>query len=324
MGCAQSSPADEHRNAPQPPYAAAPPQVGASWWYCTLVQPPYRRPARSHRGASTHCSQYPPQYGHPAYGGKTGASVMTPDTTPWDQRQAVVTKAAPTPFGARLPGDPLRSANAISVGIDFGTARSGYAFVYGTDNVPQLQFAWPGEADRQVGWSDALCWHRSFGRRSPVRLQKLPEVTRPSPRRRRQSPRCSMRQPSPTAARPGSPLRGAWRLTGGETRGLHLPAGCIRGLHPPHRCPGLAVLRPFCPSSDPRRAENTNKTHLRLRRHIYSVPPRPLCRGHAPCCQQAGAPYSAYLTLRRYVTVPPREQSRYAYLESFKLLLTPS
>ena len=50
--------------------------------------------------------------------------------------------AASAAMPARLPANSIRHAgpvNSLNVGIDFGTARSGYAFAYGTDNTPQLQ-----------------------------------------------------------------------------------------------------------------------------------------------------------------------------------------
>jgi hypothetical protein len=47
------------------------------------------------------------------------------------------------PMPARLPANSIRhpqgNVKSLNVGIDFGTARSGYAYAYGSDNIPQLQ-----------------------------------------------------------------------------------------------------------------------------------------------------------------------------------------
>lgn len=55
---------------------------------------------------------------------------------------------------------PLRPANVLYVGIDFGTSRSGYAFAYGADSPPQLQFVWPGESVQQAKTVTALLYDK--------------------------------------------------------------------------------------------------------------------------------------------------------------------
>jgi hypothetical protein len=53
----------------------------------------------------------------------------------------VQTVGAETPMAPRLPAGSIRQGpvKSLCVGIDFGTARSGYAYAYGSDNIPQLQ-----------------------------------------------------------------------------------------------------------------------------------------------------------------------------------------
>jgi hypothetical protein len=72
------------------------------------------------------------------YAGPTGASMFGGGV------QGPETNGGPMP--ARLPANSLRhpqggNIKSLNVGIDFGTARSGYAYAYGTDNIPQLQVA---------------------------------------------------------------------------------------------------------------------------------------------------------------------------------------
>lgn len=55
---------------------------------------------------------------------------------------------------------PLRPANVIYVGIDFGTSRSGYAYAYGADSKPALQFTWPGETIQQAKTVTAILYDR--------------------------------------------------------------------------------------------------------------------------------------------------------------------
>ncbi len=61
------------------------------------------------------------------------------------------------------PGEVAQTAGTfLCVGIDLGTARSGYAFAYGALNQPQLQFSWPGEATQQAKTLTALLYDRAW------------------------------------------------------------------------------------------------------------------------------------------------------------------
>ena len=63
-------------------------------------------------------------------------------------------------FGQRArPSHRLNTSTArCATGIDFGTARSGYAFAVGTEPAVQLQFSWPGELIQQAKTLTALLY----------------------------------------------------------------------------------------------------------------------------------------------------------------------
>ncbi len=52
------------------------------------------------------------------------------------------------------------TSKTVYVGIDFGTSRSGYAFAYGADSTPQLQFNWPGESVQQAKTLTAILYDK--------------------------------------------------------------------------------------------------------------------------------------------------------------------
>jgi hypothetical protein len=79
----------------------------------------------------------------------------------WLLRGAVAPPGRPGPPGRRRP-DLVTDSLAIAwraAGIDFGTARSGYAFALGTDQqVVQVQLSWPGELIQQAKTLTALLY----------------------------------------------------------------------------------------------------------------------------------------------------------------------
>jgi hypothetical protein len=72
------------------------------------------------------------------FGGLIQCPAFLPASCPW--RQQLLLGA-----GRQQPGPPPRQP----AGIDFGAARSGYAFALGTDQVVGLQYSWPGELIQQ-------------------------------------------------------------------------------------------------------------------------------------------------------------------------------
>ncbi len=78
----------------------------------------------------------------------------------WQSHAAAAPLGRPGPPGRRQP-DLATDSLAIAwraAGIDFGTARSGYAFALGTDASVQLQFTWPGELIQQAKTLTALLY----------------------------------------------------------------------------------------------------------------------------------------------------------------------
>ena len=70
-------------------------------------------------------------------------------------------QGAPCAYGVHsiAPAPSVTAAASLCVGIDLGTARSGWAFAYGPHNAPLLNFNWPGETTQQAKTLTALLYH---------------------------------------------------------------------------------------------------------------------------------------------------------------------